>query len=135
MYLVDTNIWLERLLGQEHSDDVGRFLDAVDSNQLFITDFSFHSICIILARLNRLPALIEFAEDIFVNAAIGLLTVPPSDVKVVVDVMYGFKLDFDDAYQYVAAEGHELIIVSFDSDFDKLRTRKLTPQEVVATLE
>ncbi len=83
MYLVDTNIWLERLLGQKQSDDVGRFLDAVNSNQLFITDFSFHSICVVLARLNRLEALVEFAEDVFVNAAIGLLTVPPNDVKVV----------------------------------------------------
>jgi len=29
MYLVDTNIWLERLLDQEKSDEVGEFLSAV----------------------------------------------------------------------------------------------------------
>lgn len=29
MYLVDTNIWLERLLDQERSDEVARFLDHV----------------------------------------------------------------------------------------------------------
>lgn len=27
MYLVDTNVWLERLLGQEQSAKVGQFLD------------------------------------------------------------------------------------------------------------
>ena len=27
MYLVDTNIWLERLLGQAKSDEAGQFLD------------------------------------------------------------------------------------------------------------
>lgn len=27
MYLVDTNIWLERLLGQAKSDEVGQFLE------------------------------------------------------------------------------------------------------------
>ncbi|MDQ2921379.1 MAG: hypothetical protein M3R52_07195 [Acidobacteriota bacterium] len=49
--------------------------------------------------------------------------------------MSAFKLDFDDAYQYVAAERHDLIIVSFDRDFEKLPARKLTPQEVLETLE
>lgn len=36
MYLVDTNIWLERLLGQANSDEVGAFLDHVPSNELRI---------------------------------------------------------------------------------------------------
>ena len=40
MLLVDTNVWLERLLDQEKSDEVGRFLDAISSEQLFITDFA-----------------------------------------------------------------------------------------------
>ena len=26
MYLIDTNVWLERLLSQERSDEVGTFL-------------------------------------------------------------------------------------------------------------
>jgi predicted nucleic acid-binding protein len=28
-------------------------------------------------------------------------------------------LDFDDAYQYVAAEKHSMALVSFDADFDR----------------
>lgn len=28
MYLVDTNVWLERLLNQTRSDDVAKFLDS-----------------------------------------------------------------------------------------------------------
>ena len=43
MYLVDTNIWLERLLEQARAEEVGRFLAQIPSDQLFITDFSFHS--------------------------------------------------------------------------------------------
>lgn len=31
MYLVDTNVWLERLLDQARSDEVGQFLDAIAS--------------------------------------------------------------------------------------------------------
>jgi hypothetical protein len=41
MYLVDTNIWLERLLEQDRSEEVERFLDQVPSDQLLMTDFSF----------------------------------------------------------------------------------------------
>ena len=41
MYLVDTNIWLERLLDQSRSDEVGRFLDAIASDELLVSDFTF----------------------------------------------------------------------------------------------
>lgn len=77
MYLLDTNIWLERLLEQEHSDDVGRLLAQISSDQLFITDFSFHSICLVLTRLKRPRSVIDLVNDLFVNGQVGLLTVPP----------------------------------------------------------
>ncbi len=44
MYLLDTNIWLERLLDQHRSEEVGRLLDQVPSQRLFMTDFTLHSI-------------------------------------------------------------------------------------------
>ena len=34
MYLVDTNIWLERLFDQERSTEVGQFLARIPTNQL-----------------------------------------------------------------------------------------------------
>ncbi len=48
MYLVDTNVWLERLLNQAKSDEVGKFLSKVSTRDLYVTDFAFHSICVIL---------------------------------------------------------------------------------------
>ena len=44
MYLVDTNVWLERLMDQTKANEVRQFLDNIPSEHLFITDFSFHSI-------------------------------------------------------------------------------------------
>lgn len=44
MYLVDTNIWLERLLDQERAGEVAHFLASVESKKLAVTDFSIHSI-------------------------------------------------------------------------------------------
>jgi hypothetical protein len=42
-----------------------------------------------------------------------------------------FTLDFDDAYQYVAAEKYDLQLVSFDADFDRTERGRKTPAEVV----
>jgi hypothetical protein len=53
MYLVDTNIWLERLLEQERSEEVRQFLERISTDHLLITDFSFHSIGVIFHRLKQ----------------------------------------------------------------------------------
>ncbi len=131
MYLVDTNIWLERLLGQSKSDEVGQFLDHIPSNQLFITDFAFHSICVILTRLKRKASLLDFVQDVFANGAVTLVSIKPEETQSLVDAMDKYKLDFDDAYQYVAAEQNDLIIVSFDSDLDGTARGKKTPAEIL----
>lgn len=132
MYLVDTNIWLERLLGQTKSDEVGHFLDHAPSSQLFITDFAFHSVCVILTRLKRESALLDFVQDIFVNGAVTLVVIKPEETQSVVDAMGKYSLDFDDAYQYVAAEQNDLIIVSFDSDLDRTAKGGQTPAQILA---
>lgn len=45
-----------------------------------------------------------------------------------------FNLDFDDAYQYVAAEKYDLTLVSFDSDFDQTERGRRTPAEVLGSM-
>ena len=60
MYLLDTNIWLERLLDQDKSEEVERLLNQVPTDQLLITDFSFHSIGVALSRLRRVEGLLRF---------------------------------------------------------------------------
>jgi hypothetical protein len=67
MYLVDTNIWLERLLDQEKSDEVGEFLSAVHSDMMGITDFSLHSIGVIPTRLKRPDIFLPFLSMIPVS--------------------------------------------------------------------
>jgi predicted nucleic acid-binding protein len=41
--------------------------------------------------------------------------------------LYG--LDFDDAYEYVAAIGHSLTLVSFDADFDHTELGRKSPAQ------
>lgn len=134
MYLLDTNIWLERLLDQSKSDQVRQFLEKVDSNQLFITDFAFHSIGVVLNRLGRIDALLRFVKDAFIDGAVALIHLPPEDTPQLIDAIKKFKLDFDDAYQYVAAEKHDLILVSFDSDLDRTERGRQAPAGILARL-
>ncbi|MBA3711280.1 MAG: PIN domain-containing protein [Pyrinomonadaceae bacterium] len=132
MYLVDTNIWLERLLAQAKSDVVKDFLDLIPSSELFISDFAFHSICVVLTRLKRETVLLKFVQDVFVDGAVTLVSIEPEETQSLMDVMSKFNLDFDDAYQYAAAEKHGLVTVSFDSDFNRTTRGKKTPAEISA---
>ena len=130
MYLVDTNIWLERLLDQVRANEVGQFLDRISPDKIFITDFSFHSIGIVMSRLNQKEALVRFIQDAFLDGAIALVHLEPADTQQLVRVMDEFKLDFDDAYQYMAAGKYDLTIVSFDGDFDRTIRGRKTPSEI-----
>lgn len=131
MYLVDTNVWLERLLDQVRSEEVARFLNHIPTERLFITDFAFHSIGVVLRRLDRIDALLRFVQDAFIDGAVILIHLEPADIRRLVRVTEQFDLDFDDAYQYVAAEKLDLTIVSFDTDFDQTERGRKSPVEIV----
>ena len=135
MYLVDTNVWLERLLDQVRSADVGQFLDEIASDQLLMSDFTLHSIGIILDRLGQRSTLPQFVNDLFVDGQVTLVSVPPQAMQHVVTLMDRFNLDFDDAYQYTAAEQSSAVIVSFDGDFDRTDRGRRLPADILATTQ
>ena len=118
MFLLDTNIWLERLLGQGQAEVVAELLDTLSPSDMCMTDFTLHSIGVICNRLNQRDVFIKFVDDVLIDAG-------------VVEIIDLFRLDFDDAYQYVAAELEKATIVSFDQDFDKTEQRRLTPMQVL----
>lgn len=130
MYLVDTNVWLERLLNQARSEEVGKFLDLIPSERLYMTDFAFHSILVVLSRLNKTQALLSFVQDAFIDRAVVLVRLEPEDIQRIIWAMKEFDLDFDDAYQYVSAEKYDLVLVSFDADFDRTKLGRKTPADI-----
>jgi hypothetical protein len=127
MYLVDTNVWLERLLDQERATEVGRFLDRTPTDRLSMTDFSLHSIGVILGRLGHRKAFSAFVDDVFLKGGVELVSLRPDDMDRLVAIMEEYKLDFDDAYQYVAAERSEAVIISFDAHFDGTERGRQAP--------
>jgi predicted nucleic acid-binding protein len=132
---VDTNVWLERLLNQSRSEEVGKFLSEVSTRDLRVTDFAFHSICVILTRLDRINVLTDFVQDVFVDGDVNLISVKPSDTQLLVDAIKTYEFDFDDAYQYVAAKQNELTLISFDTDFDRIANFKKAPGEILSELQ
>ena len=133
MFLVDTNIWLELLLDQERAAEVRRFLEVHEASQLAITEFSLYSMGIVLTRLNRHEVFTDFLADTLEHSRVRLIRLDVAGLKEVMDVQRRFELDFDDAYQYVAASQHNLTLLSFDRDFDRTELGKKTPAEVLAS--
>jgi predicted nucleic acid-binding protein len=130
-YLVDTNVWLERLLDQEKSGIASEFLDSSPIDSLFVSDFSIHSIGIILSRLKEFAVLEKFLYDLFVNGQIELLSLSSVDLLDVIENIKKYKFDFDDSYQYTVAHKFDMTIVTFDKDFNAKGIKKRTPEEVL----
>jgi len=129
-YLVDTNIWLERLLDQDKSEIVSNFLDKIPSDQIFVSDFAIHSIGVILTRLKKLDILKLFLNDLFINGQIEQLSLDTIDLLDVLENITKYNLDFDDSYQYTISEKYDLTLVTFDKDFNVKGLRKISPQEI-----
>jgi predicted nucleic acid-binding protein len=132
MYLADTNLILEILLRQEKADDVKRFFDVTPHDQLFLTEFSLYSVGIVLIRRNLHDTFLRTVEDLVVNGGFVLVRLNCSEMLDVARASKRFRLDFDDAYQYVAAEKYNLTIVSFDADFDRTERGRKEPHQVTA---
>ena len=54
----------------------------------------------------------------------------PEDVHRIEEIAKSSGLDFDDAYQYVAAEKFDLTLVSFDAHFDRMERKRIVPADV-----
>jgi len=127
--LLDANIWLELLLGQDKSPEVRTLLERADPASLCITDFSLHSIGVILTRLGRLKALSQFLSDLAGTPPVTVVRLTLDEVAVLPAISGRFGLDFDDAYQYAAATSRQLQLISFDKDFDHTDLKRQTPAQ------
>ena len=117
MFLADTNIFLEILLGQDKKEACKTFLIS-NIGDLSITDFSLHSIGVIFFRYNKEDIFRKFVEDVMPDTR--LLTLPMELYNDVVNVRKSVKLDFDDAYQYSVAKYYGLKVATMDKDFEKI---------------
>jgi predicted nucleic acid-binding protein len=117
MILADTNIFLEILLKQDRKDDCKDFLDRNKGN-IYITDFSLHSIGVICFRYGKEEVFQKFINDILPH--VDFLTLPMDRYSEVIKNKVNLNLDFDDSYQYTVAKYFDLKIATMDKDFKKV---------------
>ena len=122
MYLLDTNIFLEILLKQERSEYCKKFLHA-NYDKIFISDFSLHSIAVILFRHKKQKIFEDFLNDVLTK--IRILNLPATEYLSMMKSSKENDLDFDDLYQYVVAKYYDMQIVTMDSDFKKILDLKI----------
>jgi predicted nucleic acid-binding protein len=100
---------------------------------LFMTDFSLHSIGVLLFRRRNFDAHAEFVGDLE-TVGIRVLSLHPREVSALAEPAIRHNVDFDDAYQYAVAKHFDLTLVNFDSDFDRTDLKRNTPQEILERL-
>ncbi len=118
MFLVDTNIFLEILLKQHKKESCKKFLDG-NIGSLNITDFSLHSIGVVLFRYNKKDVFQKFIEDIIQN--LKILSSPIELYRKIISDSKSLNLDFDDVYQYNTAGYYGLKLVTMDKDFERIK--------------
>ena len=117
--LGDTNIFLEILLKQDKKEDCKYFLQSTNK-PLFISDFSLHSIGVILFRNGKQNVYTSFCKDLFQN--VNIKSLPIDQYKELDKIRKQYQLDFDDAYQLLVAKSHDFKIATMDQDFKNTET-------------
>ena len=122
MYLIDTNIFLEILLKQIKSELCKSFLDK-NRAVLHISDFTLHSIGVILFRQKEEESFLKFISDTLPKT--NIISLPKYNYKVVIETKNKYDLDFDDSYQYSLCKHFDLTLVTMDQDFKNILDIKI----------
>jgi len=120
VYLFDTNIFLEILLSQEKASKCKKILSE-SIHQTTISDFTLHSIGVILFRKNKSDIFNRFTSDVL--SKVDVISLSKESYVKLSHIKGQYSLDFDDAYQYLVAEENGLIIVTMDKHFESVADR------------
>ena len=132
-FLLDTNCFIQVARQRPEAPQVTALLTGVPRDRLFITDYAVHSIGVIMRRFSQLAGYTAFLAQLGVDQGMGVVAIPTDELDRVVAASAASDLDFDDAYQYAAAELHGLTLVSLDADFDRTPRGRLTPAAALAS--
>lgn len=129
--LIDTNIFLEILLGRIQMAACQTLLTSTGQHRFFMTDFSLHSLGLYLFRGARAQVFLMLLSDMVLSNVVDVISLEASDLPQVANNAQLYGLDFDDAYQYTAAELHNLRIVSLDADFERTPQGRELPSNLL----
>ncbi len=130
MYLVDTNIFLEILLSRPKKEACKNFLKSLRDGKKtgIITDFTIHSIIVIMSNFNKLNELKTFLLSLTAYKGLHLCSTTIADEVKAVEIATTQNLDMDDAIQYqTALSANTEAIISFDKHFNGLSIPRKEP--------
>lgn len=135
-YLIDTNIFLELLLNRAFKNDCVCLLREVENGNIsaYVSSFSLHSIEVIMSNFNKCDELRIFLNSLIEFEGLSVYATGIEDEIEAIDEMET-GLDFDDALQSFVTKKLNVIIISYDRHFDKIKgLRRLTPAEVIKAI-
>jgi len=130
MFLVDTNVFLEVLLSQTRKEESERFLSQIKDGKKIgvVTDFTIHSIIVIMSSLNKISELKTFLTSLAAYKGLKIYHTTLADEIDASEIALCQKLDMDDAIQYsIALSLNVEAIISFDKHFDNLKVPRKEP--------
>lgn len=133
MYLFDTNIFLEILLGQNNSGVCQSALARLNSDrQGWVTSFSLHAIEAIIGGGKKSKILRTFLEFIDEAPHLYLYTTSLKEEIAVSALLSTLRLDYDDTLQYYVAKKKGLTLVTLNHDFDIIKDIPVSsPQSLI----
>jgi uncharacterized protein len=133
LFLIDSNILLEMLLGQGRAKECVLFFNKLAQENLnfTITAFALYSTEIITFANGKLDILRQFLSNLQSLDNFSIYHTSLSDELEVIDQAERLSLDFDDSLQYFVAQKTNSSIVSFDKHFDKTDIKRLEPQDLL----
>ncbi len=131
MFLIDTNCWMQLARQRPHFAEVRQMLMEIPPDQFLITDFTVHGIGVLFRRFNMIEDFTDFLKRASIGSLIAIVQVPWRNLEQVQEACVDHGVDFDDAYQYVAAKLFGARIVSLDDDYDRTPNGRLTPAQAL----
>jgi uncharacterized protein len=131
---VDTNIFVELLLGQERAQECKSLLDEIEQGRIdaVLSHFSLHAI---EATIRSPRKLSEFLKNIEISRGLEIFDTSLSDEQSIAVLSSEIGLDFDDSVQfYIARRTGSSAIVSFDRHFDGQGIPRREPIQILEQL-
>jgi len=131
LILLDTNVFLELMLGQRRAADCEALLSAVSKGgiEAVVTHFTVHAV---EAVLGSGEPLLTFLRNLENSLSLTVFETGVAEEISAAMLTKRESLDFDAALQYYVAKrlGVEAI-VSYDKHFDKLDVPRIEPSQLI----
>ena len=90
--LLDTNIFLEVILDQESAEEARTLLSKVEEHEFFLSDYSLHSIGLLLFRSGQHEIFRQFLIDMILEAGVIIIALSAQEMEGVIQVAQRFGL-------------------------------------------